>query len=281
MTSKFGKLEKFEGIDFRKWQKKMHFLLTTLNVAYVLSMPMPTVPEDAENESLEETMKQLKWENDDYICRDHILNECRVRKELWDALESKYMAEDASSKKSLVSNFNNYKMSDSRPVMEQYNELLRILGQFTQHNMKMDESISVSSIIDKLPPSWKDFKHMLKHKKEELSLVQLGSHLRIEESLRAQEGGKPNKEVGTSSINMMEESGNSKKNKGKKRSFNNNTYGGSNKRLKSVVGFIDSGATTYVCKDRGWFKSYESVQDGSVLHMGNESTAHILGRGKV
>ena len=49
-------------------------------------------------------------------------------KQLWDALESKYLAEDASSKKFLVSNFNNYKMSDSRLVMEQYNELLHILG---------------------------------------------------------------------------------------------------------------------------------------------------------
>nr|GEV88101.1 zinc finger, CCHC-type [Tanacetum cinerariifolium] len=76
-------------------------------------------------------------------------------------------------------------MVDSRPVMEQYNELLRILRQYTQHGLKIDESISVSSIIEKLPPSWKDFKHNLKHGKEDLSLVQLGSHLRIEESLRA------------------------------------------------------------------------------------------------
>ncbi|ESQ44785.1 hypothetical protein EUTSA_v10003415mg [Eutrema salsugineum] len=239
---------------------------------YVLSMPMPTVPEDAENESLEGTRKQLKWENNDYICRGLILNgmsdplfdvyqNFESAKDLWDALESKYMAEDASSKMFL-------------PVMEQYNELLRILRQFAQHNIKIDESISVSSIIDKFPPSWKNFKHMLKHKKEELSLVQLGSHL----------------QVGTSSINMMEENGNSKKNKGKKRSFNNNTYDGSNKRLKSVCWicnkpghfklswWIDSGATTHVCKDHGWFKSYEPVQDGSVLHMGNESTAPILGR---
>ncbi|GJX88993.1 hypothetical protein Tco_0341007 [Tanacetum coccineum] len=29
-----GKLDKFEGSDFRRWQKKMHFLLTTLKVAY-------------------------------------------------------------------------------------------------------------------------------------------------------------------------------------------------------------------------------------------------------
>nr|GEU42852.1 zinc finger, CCHC-type [Tanacetum cinerariifolium] len=39
MTSKFDKLAKFEGHDFRRWQKKMHFLLTTLKVVYVLSTP--------------------------------------------------------------------------------------------------------------------------------------------------------------------------------------------------------------------------------------------------
>ncbi|GKC33667.1 hypothetical protein Tco_1046051, partial [Tanacetum coccineum] len=113
------------------------------------------------------------------------------RKELWDSLEAKYMAKDASSKKFFVSNFTNYKITDSRPVMEQHNKLLGILGRFTQHKMNIDEAIQVSCIIDKLPPSWKDFKHTLKHKKEELTLVELGSHLRIEESLRAQDSDKP------------------------------------------------------------------------------------------
>ncbi|GJU54167.1 zinc finger, CCHC-type containing protein [Tanacetum coccineum] len=156
-------------------------------------------------------------------------------KELWDSLESKYMAEDSSSKKFLVSNFNNYKMVDSRPVMEQYNELLRILGQYTQHGLKMDESISVSSIIDKLPPSWKDFKHTLKHGKDDLSLVQLGSHLRIEESLRAQDIDKgKGKEVGGPSVNMTEEGKNkhNKQNKGKKRSNENKSSSSSNKKPK-------------------------------------------------
>ncbi|XP_074314639.1 uncharacterized protein LOC141649866 [Silene latifolia] len=162
MTTKFEKLEKFEGVDFRRWQKKMHFLLTALKVVYVLSTPVPEIVGD---ETLAEIQrKRSKWENDDYICRGHILNgmsdslfdiyqNVESAKELWDQLEFKYMDEDASSKKFLVGNFMNYKMVDSRPAMEQYNELLRILGQFAQHKMEMNESISVSSIIDKLPPS--------------------------------------------------------------------------------------------------------------------------------
>ncbi|VFQ90907.1 unnamed protein product [Cuscuta campestris] len=213
LSSKFSKLEKFEGQDFRRWQKKMHFLLTTLKVVYVLSTPMPQIMDD---DTLEQTRKRCKWENDDYICRGHILNgmsdslfdvyqNVESAKLLWDGLEEKYMAEDASSKKFLVSNFNNYKMVDSRPVMEQYNELLRILGQFAQHNMAMDESISVSSIIDKLPPSWKECKRELKHNKEEMNLVPLGTHLRIEESIRDQEGKKVKDIAGPSSINMVED----------------------------------------------------------------------------
>ena len=68
---------------------------------------------------------------------------------------SEYIAEDSSSKKFLVGDFLNYKMVDSRPVMDQYNQLLRIFGQFTLHKMNMDECIAVSSVIEKLPPTWK------------------------------------------------------------------------------------------------------------------------------
>ena len=171
-------------------------------------------------ETVEETKRRQKWDNDDYICKGHILNglsdalfdihsEALCAKELWDTLELKYITEDASSKKFLVSDFNNYKMEDSRSVTEQYNELLGIYGQFKLHKMNMDESIVVSTIIDKLPPSWKDFKHNLKHQKEELSLVQLASHIRIEESLRAKESDKSEKpkgkvEPGQPSVHMVE-----------------------------------------------------------------------------
>ncbi|MCO6516555.1 MAG: hypothetical protein J6586_08695, partial [Snodgrassella sp.] len=274
-------------------------------------------------------------------------------KELWDSLDAKYMAEDASSKKFLVSNFTNYKMTDSRPVMEQYNELLGILGRFTQHKMNMDEAISVSCIIDKLPPSWKDFKHSLKHEKEELTLVQLGSHLRIEESLRAQDNDKTNSSnaTGTSVVNMVEHNNSTRYNDNKgKRKHQDNTRADPNKKatptcwkcgksghikrdckgvkiggksngsgtsgsgsggqansLKGqnmfneslqvyyvtyvsesnyvqdddVAWWVDSGATVHVCKDRRWFKTYESLNDGSILHMGNESTALVHGRGCV
>nr|GEY78043.1 hypothetical protein [Tanacetum cinerariifolium] len=57
---------------------------------------------------------------------------------------------------------------------------------------KNDEYVCrVSYAIDKLFHSWNDFKNYLKHIKEELSLVELGSHLCIEESPKEQNYDKP------------------------------------------------------------------------------------------
>ncbi|GKD18006.1 hypothetical protein Tco_1207164, partial [Tanacetum coccineum] len=87
-----------------------------------------------------------------------------------------------------------------------------------------EDTYSKKFLVDKLPPSWKDFKHMLKHNKDELSLVQLGSHIRIKETLRMEESGKGKGKdiVGSSSVNMVEDDKNKKNNKnskGKKRKF--------------------------------------------------------------
>ena len=71
MTQDFMKLDQFDGGNFRHWQKKMHFLLITLKVVYVLITPCPVEQED---ETIEQTRTRTKWENDDYICRGHILN---------------------------------------------------------------------------------------------------------------------------------------------------------------------------------------------------------------
>ncbi|KAK9168789.1 hypothetical protein Syun_000929 [Stephania yunnanensis] len=54
----------------------------------------------------------------------------------------------------------------------------------------MDETIVVSSIIDKLPPSLKEFKRTLKHKKEDITLDELANHLRVEEDCSIQENEK-------------------------------------------------------------------------------------------
>ncbi|GKB80694.1 hypothetical protein Tco_0947589 [Tanacetum coccineum] len=54
-----------------------------------------------------------------------------------------------------------------------------------------------------------------------------------------------------------------------------------NTKVDAIAWWIDFGATTYVCKDRCWFKTYEPVEDGFVLYMGDDHFAPVHGRGSV
>nr|GEZ89281.1 zinc finger, CCHC-type [Tanacetum cinerariifolium] len=71
MASNFAKLDKFEGVDYRRWQKKMHFLLFSMSVVYVLTTP---IPDDVDDATVDQIWKRAKWDNDDYVCRGLILN---------------------------------------------------------------------------------------------------------------------------------------------------------------------------------------------------------------
>ncbi|GJZ78794.1 hypothetical protein Tco_0643631 [Tanacetum coccineum] len=58
MASNFAKLDKFERVDFKRWQKKMHFLLSSMSVVYVLTTPMPE--DGGDNPTVEQVRKRAK-----------------------------------------------------------------------------------------------------------------------------------------------------------------------------------------------------------------------------
>ncbi|GJS84932.1 zinc finger, CCHC-type containing protein [Tanacetum coccineum] len=152
MASNFSKLEKFKGVNFKIWQKKIYFLLSSISMVYVLTTPM--LEDGGDNPTMEQVRNRSKWDNDDYVCRGLIL----------------------------------IGMSDSL-----FTRMLKVLKNYRipwKPNIWL-RMPQVLCIIDKLPPLWKDFKHISKHLKEKLTLIELGNHLHIEESLRAQDNDKP------------------------------------------------------------------------------------------
>ena len=108
------KPEKFSGTDFKIWQQKMLFYLTTLNLARFLR-------EDAHILKEDETDRQVvaavdAWQHADFLCQNYILNELdntlynvyspiKTANELWESLEKKYKTKDAGSKKFVVDKF--------------------------------------------------------------------------------------------------------------------------------------------------------------------------------
>ncbi|XP_073281876.1 uncharacterized protein [Primulina huaijiensis] len=190
------KPEKFSGADFKRWQQKMLFYLTTLSLSRFLKEDPPTVAENETDTNMRAALDA--WNQSDFLCKNYILNGlenalynvyCQVKtdKELWDMLDKKYRAEDAGLKKFIVGRFLDFKMVDSKSVMSQVQELRLILHEIHAEGMSLSESFQVAALIEKLPPSWKDFKNYLKHKRKEMELEDLIVRLRIEEDNKSTE----------------------------------------------------------------------------------------------
>nr|GMD82238.1 zinc finger, CCHC-type [Ipomoea batatas] len=207
-------------------------------------------------------------------------------KDLWELLEAKYISEDASSKKFLVSEFNEFRMVDNRSVMEQFHEIVRILGQIRHHGMNMDDSIAIASIIDKLPPSWNKVHRALMQRKEELTMEQLGSHLYVEEGIRQKESKKKSggslrrtekgKErhglnAGCATVHTLKRTVKFVKKKCKAYLQVIMAKEVANGNKTDYSWWVDTGATRHVCKDMNLYKSYKNLEDGPSLYMGNDS----------
>nr|GEY86264.1 zinc finger, CCHC-type [Tanacetum cinerariifolium] len=59
ISSNFAKLDKFEGVDFKRWWQKMHFLLSSMSVVYVFTT---LISEDGENSTVEQLRKRAKFQ---------------------------------------------------------------------------------------------------------------------------------------------------------------------------------------------------------------------------
>lgn len=74
-------------------------------------------------------------------------------------MERKYKVFNVDSEKFATATFLNYKMVDSRSIMEQGHKLQLIFQGIADEQMKVCETFKVNSIVEKLPPSWGDFKN--------------------------------------------------------------------------------------------------------------------------
>ncbi|XP_021991764.1 uncharacterized protein LOC110888547 [Helianthus annuus] len=162
--------------------QKMFFYLTTLNLARFLTEPKPHVDE---GEMDAQTVSAIHaWNHLDFLCRNFILNglvdtmynvyfKAKTAKELWESLDRKYKTEDAGTKKFVVAKFLDFKMIDSKTVMSQVQELRVILHDIHAEGMMLSETFQVAAMIEKLSPSWVDFKNYLKHKRKEMTIEDL------------------------------------------------------------------------------------------------------------
>ena len=74
-------------------------------------------------------------------------------------LDKKYKTEDAGTKKFIVGRFLEYKMVDNKTVISQVQKFQLILHEIEAEGMILPETFQVATIVEKLPPAWRDFKN--------------------------------------------------------------------------------------------------------------------------
>nr|GEX99814.1 hypothetical protein [Tanacetum cinerariifolium] len=180
MTTNFRKLDKFEGHDFRRWQKKMYFLLTTLKVVYVLTTPMPELLEDDTVEAIRRRAKLARK------------NELKAHGTLLMALPDKHQLKFNSHKdaKTLMEAIEKRFGGNIKTKKVQKTLLKHQFKNFTDVNMKF---------LPSLPSDWKTHTLIWRNKAnlEEQSLDDLFNSLKIYETKVKQSSS-----TGTASQNL-------------------------------------------------------------------------------
>ncbi|XP_060178171.1 uncharacterized protein LOC132608115 [Lycium barbarum] len=306
---------KFSGANFKGWQQRVFFWLTTLGMLKFTNED-PPVPA-ADMPANEKFMIAEAWKQADFLCKGYILSALeddlynvysamKTSKELWDALEKKYKTEDACLKKFVVAKFLDYKMIDSRTVGTQVQELQLIFHDLIAEGMVVNEAFQVAAMIEKLPPSWRDFKNYLKHKRKEMKFEDLVIRLKIEEDNKTERTSlKKLLQRIRKGRNLLERLrsrtrkisraiaaivGKQKdKGKGQANMVEKNDDMDDLCAMLSecnLVGnpkewWLDSGATRHVCAVKEAFATYAPAGSEEELFMGNTATAKVEGYGKI
>ncbi|CAM8986525.1 unnamed protein product [Rhodiola kirilowii] len=135
------------------------------------------------------------FEDHNRTCRGHILRHLSEKlfdiyvnydssKEIWKNLKKRYGAEDEGKKQYITFKWTSFQVKDDQPILDQLHEYEAIVSKIQAEGIPIDDHLAAFVLIDKLPPSWNDYRFKLKHDKRKMSLDELIADLMIEDANR-------------------------------------------------------------------------------------------------
>ncbi|KAA0036921.1 ty1-copia retrotransposon protein [Cucumis melo var. makuwa] len=187
-------------------------------------------------------------------------------------------------KKYVVGKWLQFQMTDDKPVVEQIHEYENLVANVLSEGMKMCKILQENVLLEKFPPSWNDYRNHLKHKKKDLKLPKLISHMRTEEAnrlkdkLASQNLNSVNANLVESSFVNRDRTKQEKGHKGKnseKRQFK--TTGGQIKKKKLVCYVCGKeGHKSYQCNQRKGRPSQKPTPQANLAEQDSEIIAAIV-----
>ncbi|RVW54011.1 Copia protein [Vitis vinifera] len=224
-------------------------------------------------------------------------------REIWEALENKYKAEEEGTKKFLISQYIDFKFFDEKPLLPQIHELQVIVNKLKVLKIELPEAFQVGAIVAKLPSSWKGYRKRILHKSEDYSLEEIQKHLRIEEESRSRDKMVEESNGGTNKANVVSKANHPRgKNNDKRNSGNYMSPKKNQEQFKGKKGpcfacgkpghyarsvgkvqgwWYDTCATVHVTYDKSLFKTFEDAKGDQEVQMGNEGRSKVLGKGTI
>ncbi|XP_022717833.1 uncharacterized protein LOC111276355 [Durio zibethinus] len=169
----------------------MVFLLTALKMFYVLDPNLEPIPKPTLEDSDAIEAIRSKSEEDELVCRGYILNSLSNRlydlyrnmktpKEIWTALEHKYMNEKKGMDKFLALKYFEFSITDDKPIMDQVHELQILVSKLSELEIKVPDSLQVGAILSKLPHSWNGYRKKVMHSTDTFTIEEFQTHIQIE-----------------------------------------------------------------------------------------------------
>ncbi|KAM1613448.1 hypothetical protein EV1_001893 [Malus domestica] len=224
--------------NFTRWKDKMCFMLTILNVIYVLDPKLEPIHEPSDKGLDKIVVDRKKREEDELVCQGHILDtlsDClydmyahiQSLKEIWEACELKYTTEKRGTDKFLMFKYYEFAMFDNKPILDQVHELLVLVSKLRELKIVIPDPMIVDAIMVKLPQTWNNYRKKLLHMVEDISLEDLQKGIQIEEKTRNRDKNFANQD--SSKVHIVKRNKYKKnfkvkidKRKFKKTNFNNN-----------------------------------------------------------
>nr|XP_015893594.2 uncharacterized protein LOC107427727 [Ziziphus jujuba var. spinosa] len=274
--------EKFDEAKFKRWQRKMLFYLSTLELARFLTEDVPPSDEKSNKETL-----------------------MMIANELWETLDRKFKTENTGSEKFIVGRFLDYMMVDTKPLMSQ---LSLSWGDFRNYLKYKRKEMNIEVLVEKLQIE----DNNRRSDKGSMKVV-------VKANVVEHGSSSKNKNKLGKSSNLRPKGGISKKAKFQGKCFNcgKMVHKAAEYRLPkrkrnkeahmmehitkkvddidfstvvsgvNLVGsnprewWIDAGVTRHVHADKNIFTSFKPKQNGEKLFMGNSATSEIQGEGKI